>query len=182
VTFEVQTLHHDDMFRALYERECDFAVAYDPPSHPRMKRTTLAKGQLALLFREFAYPDMPERVSLDTLGDVDLIGLTSSGPLGDLLASELRRCGIRLHEVVSAQTFYIAAALARYGAGVAIVDEFTARASLSEGLAMRAIEPCVEFAVQCAYLEDRPPSSVGKKFIDLFRAVLAEGALPPAHP
>ncbi|RYD87130.1 MAG: LysR family transcriptional regulator, partial [Sphingomonadales bacterium] len=38
VTFDVQTLHHADLFRALYERECDIAFAYDPPVHSRMKR------------------------------------------------------------------------------------------------------------------------------------------------
>src|SRR3546814_12657667 len=39
VTFDVRTLHHDDLFQTLYERECDLAIVYSPPDHPRLKRS-----------------------------------------------------------------------------------------------------------------------------------------------
>lgn len=173
VTFEIQTLHHDDMFRALYERECDIAFSYDPPAHHRVKRATLAQGRIGLLYKAGEYPDAPSEVPLASLNGKDLIGLTASGPLGDLLAAEMKRQDVEIREIVSVQTFYVAAALVNHGAGMTLVDEFTARASANDQLAFRPIAPALEFNVECIYLEDRPPASVARKFIEQFRAVLA---------
>jgi DNA-binding transcriptional LysR family regulator len=182
VTFDVQTLHHADLFRALYERECDIAFAYDPPTHPRMKRVTLAKGQPMLLLHENSHPDLPNPVPLRRLEHENLVGLGSTGPLGELLASEMRRQSVTINEVVSAQTFYIAAAIARFGKGMTIVDEFTARASAGDGMTFRPLEPRMEFAVQYAYLEDLPPSSLAKKFVEIFRKALIEQQSDPFNP
>src|SRR3546814_885258 len=111
VTFDVQTLHHDELFQALYERTCDIAIAYDPPLHPRMKRRLLDMGQLMLLFREGELADVGDAVPLSMLDGRNMVGLTTSGPVGDAFTTELKRHGVVIHEVVSNQTFYIAAAL-----------------------------------------------------------------------
>ncbi|MEP9359552.1 LysR family transcriptional regulator [Sphingomonas sp. KR3-1] len=174
VTFDVQTLHHVDLFRALYERECDIAFAYDPPAHPRMKRVTLAKGRPMLLVHEASYPDLPDPVPLKRLETEDLIGLGTTGPVGDLVAAEIDRQQLMIREVVSAQTFYIAAAVARYGRGMTIIDEFTARACAGDGMGFRALEPRMEFAVQYVFLEDIPPTPMAKKFVEMFRKALIE--------
>src|SRR3546814_7238276 len=49
VTFDVRTLHHDDLFQTLYERECDLAIVYSPPDHPRLKHVPITRAELALL-------------------------------------------------------------------------------------------------------------------------------------
>lgn len=174
VTFEVQTLHHDDLFRALYERECDLAVAYNPPTHPRMTQILLTQAELAVLFRRDAVAEPTSRFSLSLLDNRDVIGLATSGPIGDLLEAELKRQNIAIREVVSAQTFFVAAALVRYGAGVTIVDEFTARASVTSEMDFRPLDPAVHFDVACVFLEDRPLSAVSRKFIGHFNDALVK--------
>ena len=174
VTFEVQTLHYDDLFEALYERTCDIAIAYDPPSHPRMKRRELDTAELMLLFRRASLPDAGERISLKQLDGQDMIGLTAGGPVGDLLNRELLRQGVTVREVVSNQTFYVAAALTRYGAGMAVVDEFTARAGADAEVLYRPLSPPIRYSIQCVFLEDRPPSKAAAQFITLFSKVLRE--------
>lgn len=173
VTFDVQTLHHDDLFRSLYERECDVAIAYNPPPHPRMICIPLGQAELAVLFQREALHAPEPRFPLSRLNDSDVIGLASSGPIGDLLDSELKRQNVVIREVVSAQTFYVAAALARYGAGVTIVDEFTARASVTQDTDFRPLEPAARFNIGCVYLEDRPISGVSSEFISHFKEALA---------
>src|SRR3546814_78970 len=93
VTFDVQTLHHDELFQALYERTCDIAIAYDPPVHPRMKRRLLDMGQLMLLFREDELADVGDAVPLSMLDGRNMVGLTASGPVGDAFTTELKRHG-----------------------------------------------------------------------------------------
>jgi len=184
VTFDVQTLHHDDFFQALYERTCDIAVAYDPPAHPRMKRRVLDTGELMLLFQNGMLPEgmfqkdslpgVDGAVPLSLLDGRDMVGLTTSGPIGDAFTSELKRQGIVVHEVVSNQTFYLAAALTRCGAGMTVVDEFTARASANEVVSFRPLAPPIRFKIECIYLEDRPPSKAAEEFVALFASTLRE--------
>ena len=173
-TFEVQTLHHDEIFQALYERTCDIAIAYDPPSHPRLRRRELDTAELMLMFRKSSLPGAGDRIPLKQLDGQDMIGLTVGGPVGDLFNNELRRQGVVVHEVVSNQTFYVAAALAHYGAGMAVVDEFTARASTDADVLHRPFSPSIRYTIQCVHLDDRPPSKATTRFIATFAKVLAE--------
>ncbi|MCE7033007.1 LysR family transcriptional regulator [Lysobacter sp. GX 14042] len=173
VTFDVQTLHHDDIFRALYERECDIALAYTPPMHPRIQRRRLGTGELMLLFEKTAFPNPGERVALGRLTGRDMVGLANSGPISDLLERELEQHGVDIREVVSNQTYYLAAALTRCGAGMSIVDEFTATASATAGLDFRPLDPAIRFQIECVYLEDRPPSHAAEAFLQHFRTSLA---------
>ncbi|WP_024868568.1 LysR family transcriptional regulator [Pseudoxanthomonas suwonensis] len=174
VTFDVQTLHHDDLFQALYERECDIAFAYNAPHHPRMQRRVLDQGQLMLLFRHDDLPDAPPAVPVRALEGRQVVGLASSGPIGELLDAELDNQGVTIHEVVSNQTYYLAAALTRCGVGMTVVDEFTARASAGSGVEFRPLDPPISYRIECVYLEDRPPSRTAERFIEQFRSTLAQ--------
>lgn len=180
VTFDVQTLHHDELFQALYERTCDIAIAYDPPAHPRMKRRLLDMGQLMLLFGEDELSDIGETVPLSMLDGRNMVGLTTSGPVGDAFTTELKRQGVMIHEVVSNQTFYIAAALTRCGAGMTVVDEFTARAGTEPSVRFRPLDPPIRFKVECVFLEDRPPSKAAEEFIALVASIIEEIRAPAA--
>lgn len=181
VTFDVQTLHHSDVFQALYERECDIAFAYTPPMHPRMQRRRLGSGELALLFEKSSLESPGERVPLSRMAGRDMVGLANSGPISDLVENQLEAQGVAIREVVSNQTYYLAAALTRCGAGMSIVDEFTARASASGDLEFRLLDPAIRFHIECVYLEDRPPSHLAEAFIEEFRTALAAAQGKPAR-
>jgi DNA-binding transcriptional LysR family regulator len=172
VTFDIQTLHHDDLVRALHERECDLAIAYDPPDHPRLDTITIATGELAILFRKGDLETTRNRLPLSVLEGADLVGVTSSGPIGDLFSATAERLEIPVRETVSVQTFYIAAALVQYGAGITVIDEFTAHARLAPELDYRFIDPPLRFEVKCVTLDERPLSKTAKRFVDLLAAEL----------
>src|SRR3546814_3595318 len=112
-----------------------------------------------LLFREGELADVGDAVPLSMLDGRNMVGLTTSGPVGDAFTTELKRHGVVIHEVVSNQTFYIAAALTGCGAGMTVVDEFTARAGTDSSVRFRPLDPPIRFKVDCVFLEDRPPSA-----------------------
>src|SRR5690606_7435033 len=116
---------------------------------------------------EFA--DAGERIPLESIIGRDFVGITSSGPLGDLLSGELAKLTAEVRETVSAHTFYVAAALVREGVGVAIVDELTARATADERLEFKKLAPAVKFDICAVHLEDRPPSHLAGQFITEMR-------------
>lgn len=164
--FELQTIHHDDILRVLYEREIDLAIAFEAPPHAPVASRWLGEGELVVLYREADLPDAPARLELADVQGRPFVGLARSGPIGDLFTAEVDRLGLRLDEVASARTFYVAAALVKAGVGTAVVDGFTAAAMLTPGLAYRPIRPSITFDIHAMFLENRPPSTLAQTFLD----------------
>lgn len=165
VKFDLQTIHHEDLLRKLYERETDLAVAYEVPPGAALGHHRLGSGELTVLYREADLPDLPPRVQLELLAGHPLISLAASGPIGQLFTAEVQNRGITLDEVVSARTFHIATALVRQGVGLTVVDNFTAMASLAPGLAMRPLANPIRFDVNAMFLQDRPPTALATAFL-----------------
>lgn len=172
VRFDLQTVHHDDLLRKLYERETDIAIAAEVPRGAPLGKVWLGEGELVVLYRDADLPDAAQRIELPQLVGHPFITLAASGPIGQLFAQELERLGIDLQEVASARTFYIAAALVRAGVGLSVVDNFTAEASLAQGLAMRPLKPSLTFDVHAMHLLDRPPSALASEFLGVLREVI----------
>ena len=131
-----------------------------------------------MLFRRDQLDNPPARVDLAALDRGDFITLAHSGPLGTLFSSEASGQELDLDARISVRTFYVAAALVRAGAGTAVVDEYTARASAGTDLDFRPIEPALPFRVQAMHLDDRPPSRLAATFLRALGRILAL----PRHP
>lgn len=172
VSFEIRTMHREEVLRALYERNSDLAILYDAPHHPQLSGVGIGSGQLVILFRRSEFPDAPKNVSLDMFRNRDLIRLTDSGFVGTLFHNEIseEEPGVA---TISVQTYYVAAALVRRGAGFAIVDEFTARAYLGSDLDFRPLIGGAHFQVFCTHLVSRPLSRLAREFVVTLEKVLA---------
>ncbi len=172
VKFDLQTVHHDDLLRKLYERETDVAIAYQVPPATPIGYRWLGEGELVLLYREQDMPDAPPSLELEVLRGKRFISLAASGPIGALFSQELQRLELELDEVVSARTFYIASALVRQGVGMTVVDNFTAQASLTPGLSMRPLKPRLTFDIQAMFLVNRPPDALATDFLKTLGRVI----------
>jgi len=174
VLFDLQTLHHDEMVRKLYERETDIAISYEVPPSAPVGHQVIGEGELVVLYREQDLPDAPSRIHLADLRPYKFISPVQAGPIGRMLSSELSHLDVVLEEVVSARTYYVAAALVRAGVGMAIVDNFTAQASLGQGLSTRPLQPAITFNINAVYLQDRPPTHTASVFLDMLSSVIDE--------
>jgi DNA-binding transcriptional LysR family regulator len=172
VKFDLQTVHHDDLLRKLYERETDIAIAYEVPPAAPLGHRWLGEGELVVLFRDQDMPDAPPRLELECLRGKRFISVAASGPIGQLFTQELQRIDLELDEVVSARTFYIAAALVRQGVGMTVLDSFTAQASLAPGLSMRPLKPQITFDVHAMFLLNRPPTALAVDFLKTLAKVI----------
>lgn len=174
VKFDLQTLHHDDLLRKLYERETDIAIAYEVPAAAPVAQKWLGEGELVLLYREADMPNAPQSVELECLRGRRFISLAGSGPIGQLFAAELERLRLELDldEVVTARTFYMAGALVAQGVGMAVVDSFTAQACMAPGLAMRSLRPRITFDIHAVFLNSRPLGALGGAFLKTLAEVL----------
>lgn len=172
VTFDIKTLHHNDVLRSLFERECDIVIGYDPPDQPRLKLRMLASARLLLIAKPGLFPSSPQGLPMSALKGKEMVSVSSSGPIGDIVVSALRDAAVEVREIVSVSTYYIAAALVHHGSGVAIVDEFTAHSAAHYGLELFSLSPDLRFGVHAAWLEDRPLSKLGQRFVSTFEEAL----------
>ena len=172
VRFDLQTVHHDDLLRKLYERETDLAIAAEVPRGAPLGQVWLGEGELVVLYREEDMPAAPPRVELAQLAGRPFITVAASGPIGAAFSAELDRLGLRLDEVASARPFYIAAALVRAGVGATVVDGFTAEAALGSGLTMRSLRPPITFDIHAMHLLDRPPTALASEFLALVGRII----------
>jgi DNA-binding transcriptional LysR family regulator len=172
VLFDLQTLHHDEMVRKLFERETDIAISFEVPLTAPVAHQVIGEGELVVLYREEDIPDAPARIHLADLRAHKFISPLQGGPIGRRLSSELGRLDVELDEVISARTYYVAAALVRAGIGMAIVDNFTAHASLTPGISSRPLQPAITFDVNAVYLQNRPPSRTASEFLNLLGSVI----------
>jgi DNA-binding transcriptional LysR family regulator len=177
VYFDLQTLHHEDIVRKLYERETDIAIAYETPHSMPVHSRSVGSGEPVVFFRKSEIPDPPARLTMRDLEAHDFISLIKSGPIGHQLASELKRFDVTLREVVSARTFYIAGGLVKAGTGVAIIDSFSALAMLDDQTDFRPLEPAIRFDVLAISMESRPLSALGLLFIKKLERTLKDFAV-----
>ena len=180
VTFEVSAIHHDEFRGALMSRDCDFVIGHHAVSDPEITAVPIGTGCVGALFAAGLFAPELDSISLDLLRQHEVIGLAPSVSIGDLVAPILSRTtggapGIQVKSV------YIAAALARSGAGVAIVDEFTAQAFVGEDLHFRPIDPATTFGLSIQHLASHPLSRLARSFTEVMRGMIAgrAGAVLP---
>ncbi|ODP36317.1 LysR family transcriptional regulator [Sphingomonas turrisvirgatae] len=177
VTFEVHINQHDDLSRSLIERETDLAIAFTPPPHPRLQNELLTKGELVVLAPTGHFGPVAGRLPITALADCDVIGVSATGPIGDIFIEAAKACGIAYRESIAVQTFFIAARLAQLERGITVVDEFTARAFAAPGFSWFPVEPALRFTLSHVTLENRHPSRAMRQFLRTLDATIEEGRI-----
>ena len=170
VTFEVSAVHHDDFREALASRECDFVIGHHLLVDPEIASIPIGSGRVGALFQRQLLPDAQTGVTTDMLAANNVIGLTPSVAIAEL-ADTIQATGVP--PAITVRSVFIAAALAREGAGIAIVDEFTASAYVSDDLVFLPLVPTVTFELKVLHLAENPLSRLATSFIDLKRQMIA---------
>ncbi len=172
VSFDVSAIHHDRFRDALVSRDCDFVIGHHLLPYPEFASVPLGLGRVGALFKRGLLPAGEPTISLRDLRRHEVIGLAPGVAIADLLDGEVDPEAVRPAIVV--HSVYIAAGMARHGAGIALVDEFTARVFADQELEFRPLEPAVTFELKALHLIERPLSRLARSFLDLQRTVMRE--------
>ena len=142
----------------------------------------MATANLVLIARNGVFAPGRENVAMADLHGMEMVSVTGSGPIGDIVKDAFAKARIQVQDIVSVSTYYIAASLVRFGAGVAIVDEFTAHSLASQGLERFPLLPNMRFGIHAAWLEDRPLSKLGLQFVAAVESALKSHDKARANP
>ncbi|QPF74808.1 LysR family transcriptional regulator [Roseateles sp. DAIF2] len=173
----IRSLHSHEIARAIALQEGDVGIVYGSAGHPAVHEELVATGRLVCVSR-VGTPgaDRRQTVAMDEVLRAPLIRIDERDPLGAMLADQWARLGLAPRAGITVQTHHIAMVLAERGFGPAIIDSFTAQASASANLHVRALLPEVPVEVRALLPQgQRSPRPVAD-FITALRAVVAGGA------
>lgn len=165
VNFDIQTVHNDAVMQSLMEHKCDLAILFSPNKMPSITNVEFAQSEMVIVYPKEMFPHQPEKLSLAELADMEFIDISDSGPLGDLLWQRMMEENITLSSCIKVQTYFIAARLVTQGAGICIVDKFTAQGNLSSKTSFASFDPPLHFPVNALHLENRSLPKVLEEFI-----------------
>jgi DNA-binding transcriptional LysR family regulator len=131
----------------LKELRLEFGLVFNPPSIPGIKIEHLATAELVALTNKLLKLNTGSKMTLEDLAGLPLVNLNSRSPLGQILATHIENSGIEFHSVASVETYQMAKALVSHGAGVALIDEFTARSAGHLNVVASPLNPPMQFTV-----------------------------------
>lgn len=168
----IRTLHSNEIARAIALQEGDVGIVYGGFSHPAAQEELLATGSLVCVSRvQHAGTDKRTTVALEEVLRTPIIRIDDRDPLGAMLNDQWSRLGLQPRPEITVQTHHIAMIMAEQGFGPAIIDSFTAQASLSDTLHVRTLLPEVPVEVRALIPQGiRSPKPVAD-FIKAFRKV-----------
>ena len=167
--FELQTLHYSDLIASLRDFDTHIGLVFEAPRHAGLVREHMGSGEFTCVFEKQKFTHDAPRVSLKDILRQEVISLNPTGPLGGKLWEEINTINASFDAVATAESCFVAKSLAACGVGVAIVDEFTARAPGFSGLECAKLEPQIELNVYALYLESRPLTRIAKAFLQNFK-------------
>lgn len=128
IVCELSSAHSRELMQNLLMREVDVALTLQPPDHPGLKAQALASGMLVALAPLGYWPvaSHGQPLPLIELAGAPLIGLSSADPLAARLDSYLEAVDPPPRVRIAVQTYSLARAMVESGAGLAVIDPFTA--------------------------------------------------------
>ncbi|TAK88604.1 MAG: LysR family transcriptional regulator [Betaproteobacteria bacterium] len=174
ITCAMETNHWKEVFEAVLTNGVDVAFAAAPPDHPAIQQHPVHQGEMVVAFPRSQAPRR-ERITLKDLDEYDFVSLMESvNPVSNNLKNACEAVQLNLKSVIQVQTHHVALWFVAQGAGVAVIDQFTAVKAPRDQVALRRLSPAMKFDIAVLFAKDRPPSVYTEKFIKYFVAACQE--------
>lgn len=168
LSIELTTLHFDGACDQLISKQIDVALVFANESPTWSRSEVIYKGRLvAVSPKSLTLPK--ERISLNELTQHRMILIPENDPLGTILNGALVKYGLPTDSDYQIKTYSVLADLIAAGAGVGVVDPFTAW-HYRDSINIVPIEPTLSFNVCLLHHMDTPLSSVSSYFLKILRS------------
>ncbi|KOY04136.1 LysR family transcriptional regulator [Pseudomonas nunensis] len=192
IVCELSSAHSRELMQNLLMREVDVALTLQPPDHPGLKAQTLASGMLVALAPLGYWPvaSHGQPLPLIELAGAPLIGLSSADPLAARLDSYLEAVDPPPRVRIAVQTYSLARAMVESGAGLAVIDPFTALGASPATTAIRPLAPALPIILYAVTRADEPPPHTLSDLLQIFsrraqaqldRLIVGAGLLANGH-
>jgi DNA-binding transcriptional LysR family regulator len=170
IACELSSAHSRELTQNLLMREIDVALTLQLPDHPGLKAEALASGVLVALAPKGYWPeeDAGKPLPLIALAGAPLIGLSSADPLAARLDSYLETVEPPPRVHIAVQTYSLARAMVESGAGLAVIDPFTALGASPSVTTIRPLAPPLPITLYAVTRAAEPPPHTLNDLLRIF--------------
>ncbi|ROM73974.1 LysR family transcriptional regulator [Pseudomonas brassicacearum] len=167
---ELSSAHSRELVQNLLMREIDVALTLQPPEHPGLKAQALASGVLVALAPNGYWEDaaVGQPMPLQELAGAPLIGLSSADPLSAKLDGYLKSVEPPPSISIAVQTYSLARAMVESGAGLAVIDPFTALGASNSRTAIRPLSPPLPISLYAVTRANEAPAHTLGALLEIF--------------
>ncbi|MGF1731681.1 LysR family transcriptional regulator [Photobacterium kasasachensis] len=173
ISVELSTDNRAALCTGLLQNRLDLVICFGNEVPPAISGQELFTEEMVLLYPQ-NHPYVPlinegsTRVDWPQLvtASQNIIGLDPRDPLGGLLSQSIQHYEPDYHHQITVRSYSAAAQLVEHGAGLAVVDPWTASVFANQ-LEQKPLEPALRFSVSLLYADHSPISVTGKKFISM---------------
>jgi DNA-binding transcriptional LysR family regulator len=141
---ELATHHTSEIVNTLRLGEADLALSLQDPRHPGIVAEPLAEGVMTVLAPRGTWSEAQCLQPLGAAGlDGELIGYADNDPIGDMVVAACEAQGVHPIFRTVVQTYQIARSMVEAGAGMAVVDPFTASSAQDGKVQRRPWDPAI---------------------------------------
>ena len=167
MSIEIETFHFEQAVDALRAELTDIAIAYQPYPREGVRITPMCEAKFVCITPRGHWPDRNGRIRARDLATEPLIYLNVDAPLGHLLSTHLNNVSKMQHpQRITVNTYYIARMLVANGAGLAIVDEYAARAPATDDIDIYEFEDEIRLSVGAIVRENYSMSQAEQAFLE----------------
>lgn len=163
------------MVDALLSQQVDIGISSVPLEHPLLASEPVGVWQMVCLFpQQHRYAARKTGVTAADLAGEPLVAFHGDTLQGRTMAEWLKDAGDGVAPRALVRSGQTAAALVASGVGVGFVDNLTAIAAVSLGLAWRPMRDSRRFTIQAVWNTQHAPSQQVRRLVDLVRAQLTK--------
>lgn len=175
-------LTHLPLAERLLKRQADLAITILPTSHPNLEQEEIGHANLVCIL-PYNHP-LSRRAALnvDDLLPYPLISYDKESPFGQLVHDLFQKHGHSVKPVVEVGSPQNACALVQAGAGVALVDQFSASSWSANRFVTRPLDDAPRLTAYLVKMSNEPTSQLSQSFIETLKAFMKkEGYTEESH-
>jgi len=160
------------LMERLLNRQADLALSILPVNHPNLEMEEIGSGRLVCIC-PYNHP-LARRATLavDDLLSFPLISYDRASPFGAMVGALFEASGEPVRAAIEAGSPQNACALVQAGAGIALVDEFSARSWAASKFVVRPVVNAPVLKATLVRLRTEPMSQLAQAFVEVLRSVM----------
>ncbi|MFT3802365.1 MAG: LysR substrate-binding domain-containing protein [Burkholderiaceae bacterium] len=177
VRIRFEFLQHEVLKEQLLQRRVDIGLTLLPMEHPNLEVVPLVGGRMVCLCPRQHPLAAKAELCIGDLQPYGLIGYPPDTPLGQCMQRMAEKAGESIVPVIEVCSPQNALALTAAGAGISVVDEFTAHSLPKDHLVTRPIRGTPVLMAHLAHPCYEPLSNLGRAFVAELHQVLKRKGL-----
>ncbi|MFT6372654.1 MAG: DNA-binding transcriptional LysR family regulator [Gammaproteobacteria bacterium] len=166
IRIELDSADRDDLLAGLLTQRFDIVISTLPVGQKGIDEIKLGEREAVCIL----HPDHPmareHKIMLSEISEMPFIGLTGSNPFHQVINQVVKMAGGKINEIAAARTQRAVGLMVGAGAGISIVDPDVCSYFEPEFLAVRPLEPSIQWQYGILVPSRCSLSVAAQKFID----------------